>query len=475
MFITMAHWRVTEKQPVRELGTLDHERCAALHNLIVERGWTQRGFEVHQLDKRTWWDCHGGDAALASISARLDSSVVSFLKAVWHGYSMHTAEQDHDFHRYLSALSSPEQLWQNTNYAEEEDDSNKQRYITLYMANWGLHVSHPLGLVYDQKHATAIQHMSIHDTGITMNGRQSWLPLECILDGLLDMIDQGKVLAVDDDHGGEQERTTPWIMPSYTEQDLDETLKAFQCLIDAICAAMPGQPEQNGDSLIDLVTGGNPDSLPSSSFSRRFLSQAINPPFTYSAPGLRIARYQPFAAVPESVRPGDLFPLLLFSSAQPAYRQIRRAPWGEDLPVSPFPYEFQCISEYPGGLYLTETESQGMHPFEDGCKLVLPFPLGANMCARTSDGAIIGENLHVQGDTVAYGIESTSMDLYQLGYNRFIETHDVQLKHVLWRWAGMIETGKWKVDAEGVVGGMETWKEADTESAWQDYQLPLKW
>ncbi|KAH0285884.1 hypothetical protein KCU62_g7125, partial [Aureobasidium sp. EXF-3399] len=94
------------------------------------------------------------------------------------------------------------------------------------------------------------------------------------------MIDQGKVLAGDDDYGGEQERTTPWIMPSYTEQDLDETLKAFQCLIDATCAAMPGQPEQNGDSLIDLVTGGNPDSLPSSNFSRRFLSQASNPPFT---------------------------------------------------------------------------------------------------------------------------------------------------------------------------------------------------
>lgn len=88
----MAHWHVTEERPVRELGTLDHERCAALHSLIVERGWTKRGFELHQLDNRTWWECHGGDAALASISARVESSVVSFLEAVWHGYSMDTAE-----------------------------------------------------------------------------------------------------------------------------------------------------------------------------------------------------------------------------------------------------------------------------------------------------------------------------------------------------------------------------------------------
>jgi hypothetical protein len=66
-------------------------------------------------------------------------------------------------------------------------------------------------------------------------------------------------------------------MPSYTEQDLDETLKAFQYLVDAICVAMPGHPEQNGDSLIELVTGSDPHSLPSSSFACRFLSQATKP------------------------------------------------------------------------------------------------------------------------------------------------------------------------------------------------------
>jgi hypothetical protein len=57
--------------------------------------------------------------------------------------------------------------------------------------------------VLDQEHATAIQHISMHDTGITMNGRQSWLPLECILDGFLDMTDQGKVVAVEEDYDGE--------------------------------------------------------------------------------------------------------------------------------------------------------------------------------------------------------------------------------------------------------------------------------
>lgn len=149
----MAEWRVTEERPVRKLETLDHERCTALHNLIVELGWTQRGLKLNDLDKRTWWQCYESDAALASISARLHPSVVSFLKAAWHGFALDGSEPNHDFHRYVVALASPEQLWQNVNYAEDEDDSNKQRCLTLYMANWALGASHPLALYWTKKTA----------------------------------------------------------------------------------------------------------------------------------------------------------------------------------------------------------------------------------------------------------------------------------------------------------------------------------
>jgi hypothetical protein len=39
----------------------------------------------------------------------------------------------------------------------------------------------------------------------------------------------------------------------------------------------------------------------------------------------------------------------------------------------------------------------------------------------------------------------------------------------------MIEDGKWEVDADGVVGGIEKWEEADTEEHRTDYQLPMSW
>jgi hypothetical protein len=36
----------------------------------------------------------------------------------------------------------------------------------------------------------------------------------------------------------------------------------------------------------------------------------------------------------------------------------------------------------------------------------------------------------------------------------------------------MVEGGIWKVDENGVVGDMETWKEADTEEGWEKYVIP---
>jgi hypothetical protein len=100
----MAERRIRDEQPIRELEGLDYERCAAVHNHIIELGWTQRGFALDTLDKRTWWDCYGGDAALASFSNRLDASVVSFLNVAWHVFAMGT--QPHPFHPFLCHSSA---------------------------------------------------------------------------------------------------------------------------------------------------------------------------------------------------------------------------------------------------------------------------------------------------------------------------------------------------------------------------------
>ncbi|KAL1846829.1 hypothetical protein Plec18170_008971 [Paecilomyces lecythidis] len=463
----MSQWRVTAEHPLREVDGLDYERCAALHNLIVERGWTASGRSLSDLDRRTWWECYGGDAELLPHAAKLSPSVVAFLKTAWHGYAS-TAQPPHAFFRYLAGLCSPNDLWENVNYGKDEDDSNRSRYVTLYMANWALGASHPLGLVFDEQTFTAMQHISIHDTSVTMNGRQIWLPLELILEGFLDMIDQGKALAVDSSYNGKQERIEPWIMPSYTVSDVDETLEAFDRLARAVETRMPGAAGHETHRLSDAIESS---ALSPNTFAGQFLVRAREICFSQIAPGLRIARQQPFTSI--DTEEGKLRPVLLFESSQNAYQDTERAPWGAEVPISPFPWHFQAITNYPAGLYLTETDPDGVHPFEDGCKLILPYAIGRNGWARTSDGALFGEKTHAEGPTASPVPRSTR--LYQQGFNHFIETHGVQLKHVLSRWAEMVEEGKWTVDVDGVAGGIQKWREADTEDLWQDYQLPISW
>ncbi|KAF7681237.1 hypothetical protein GT037_000213 [Alternaria burnsii] len=133
----MAEWRISDECPLRELGGLDHERCATLHNYIVELGWVQRSLVLDSLDRRIWWECYGGDAILAGLSDCLDATVVSFLKAAWHGYAMKPVAKRHLFHRYLACFCPPEDLWENVNYAGDEDDSNK-RCFSLFTGGYGL-------------------------------------------------------------------------------------------------------------------------------------------------------------------------------------------------------------------------------------------------------------------------------------------------------------------------------------------------
>lgn len=37
----------------------------------------------------------------------------------------------------------------------------------------------------------------------------------------------------------------------------------------------------------------------------------------------------------------------------------------------------------------------------------------------------------------------------------------------------MLVRGHWSVDAEGVVGGVDVWRAAETEERWRDYVTPM--
>ena len=175
-------------------------------------------------------------------------------------------------------------------------------------------------------------------------------------------------------------------MASYTEQYFEDTVQAYEQVVAAIHDRLPFYLESVGENLLEVVTGGIPDTLPTNSFVRRFLARCSRPSFTHIAPGLTIALHQPLAPASGHAVVDKLFPLLLFSSTSP--------PWGEQMYISPFTHDIDSVTSYPAGLYLTETNSHDTHAFEDGCKVILPSTLGSNAFARTSDGALIGEHLH---------------------------------------------------------------------------------
>jgi hypothetical protein len=43
---------------------------------------------------------------------------------------------------------------------------------------------------------------------------------------------------------------------------------------------------------------------------------------------------------------------------------------------------------------------------------------------------------------------------------------------ILESWAERVEMGDWQVDEDGVVGGIDKFKEADTEEHWREYFIP---
>lgn len=468
----MAEWRITEQHPVRNIDRLDHERCAILHNLIIARGWEQSGRSLQDLDRRTWWELHYSSGTTGSLSF-LGEDVVAFLKNAQTGHCSNV-EDIHTLHRYLIGLSVPDLLNANAMYAPEEDDSNKRRFITLYQENPFLDTNHSLGLLYDQSTHRAIHVESQDYCRVAQNGRQEWLPLEVILEAYLQMIDRQKIHAVGDDYEGDQERADPWIMPSYTTSDLTDTIAAWNELIDAVEQRMGLEAQIADHRTLPKDLYGNIN-FSETSFASEFINSARMPRFKHIAPGLRLPSKQPFTDTSLDEDEHRLRPTLLLQSDLLAHQDIDRSPYGHSHPICNFrpDIEREVTSALPAGLYLTESEPNSMHPYEDGVKLLLPFTLGSNKCARRSDNSLVGEAVFEQGPEAPN--QPRSSELYQSGFNAYITSHDVQLRHVLVRWRDMVVQGKWQVDEEGVMGGIEKWKEADAEATWKDYVLHRTW
>jgi hypothetical protein len=291
-----------------------------------------------------------------------------------------------------------------------------------------------------------------------------WYPLETALEFWLNQIRKGRIAAAPKAKHPKSvnERYDPWEFIPYSDGMLEENIDAFDRLVEAIEAQMPSmagdtEAEEISHGLIDESVLHTMD-LPRK-FAHDFLRQARRPRFKNIAPGLEVPTTSTFSDQPfgSYLSPSsDVPPILLFRS-----KSVYPSETTQDSAAGESPFaEFDRISTYPAGLYFLPNWATTA---EDKCLMVLPFGIGANGYAKKSDGSKFGEE--EEG-------EDSHVDLYRPGYQPLEEQHEHSLVDILESWKGMVERGDWKIDENGVAGGMDIWREADSEDKWAAYVIP---
>lgn len=330
-----------------------------------------------------------------------------------------------------------------------------------------------------------------------------WRPLESILESWLNMIHNGKIVAMsEEDCNTQTERLPaqdPWVKMPYSETILDEAVDTFNKLVQAIESRMPIAPdttkEETTMGLIDEDVLEAMHLAPGFLYS--FLHRARRPNFCFIAPGFSIPGSssfadQPFWSQPVTPAPNDdeFPPILLFTTPHPytspdlhtkpetgSWTSLLKASWhiyshapslstairgiyqhynrevekSKIDPNHPFYYPFSKTHTYSAGLYISPGDT------EDEVKLLLPAHVEGDGFARRSDGAEarLGEGV------------------YGIGFTPFAGWRGPSLLDVLTHWLRMVESGAWRVDEKGVGGGIETWRDADIEATAGAYVLPI--
>lgn len=132
-------WRISPLNPVRDLGRMDYERCGALHNQIVERGWIGGGHPLESLNRTTYWERWNENPLWPQ--ERLDSSVVEFFKLAIF------VDRQESFFWTVHGLADPCLLFGANNQMLSDDEDH---YLLLYNTGLICGVSHPAGIVFDQ-------------------------------------------------------------------------------------------------------------------------------------------------------------------------------------------------------------------------------------------------------------------------------------------------------------------------------------
>ncbi|KAK1823629.1 hypothetical protein LTR12_002040 [Friedmanniomyces endolithicus] len=188
----------------------------------------------------------------------------------------------------------------------------------------------------------------------------------------------------------------PWKAVSWTPQDLNECVELWGMIVETVERKLE---LEKTEALVGLMDAATVDAarVPAEGFAQNFILQARKPRFKFVAPGLRIPTAeefidQPFTFAPklQGLSAGDIPPILMFR----ADGLVNTA----DLAGFHYPYAGSAaiVQECPCGLYIDHCDPEMPSPFEDGCRLVLPFRLDGGFAKQ-------GDSANVEGyDTILH-------------------------------------------------------------------------
>ncbi|KAL2821418.1 hypothetical protein BDW59DRAFT_150073 [Aspergillus cavernicola] len=446
--------RITPSSPVRDLGPgcMDYKCCATLHNKLLTRAVKAQGLEMPP-NPRTWWEKFSPPEDIMEV---LCEPLIEFYK---RAYDTEVLGNRYLFY-FLGGFIGVKYIMEGGGMRTDDP----QRFLHLYQSSW-FRVLDDEGLLFDQETGKATWIEDWSDTQAVSWHEWGWMPLEVILDAYLQMHDEGKAEALPasrlkDFKNKGPDPMDPWILHQYTETDINRTVAAFQRLINAIDSRLGNKKECTSGYMElpwhDPVTLTQ-DFIPRDSFAYRFL-QAVSEwkvRFRYIAPGIRIPTASEFLDQPIKF-PGNC-PLRIFQND--TKHPVHDSVYNIDLPT---------------GFYIDPVVQSGTLFWTNGCRVLLPFEIGANGWARQSNGQPFGvDNFDDNPNPKPKDRNGT---VYQAGLTNGITNHHfVQIDKVFNNWAERVEMGDWDVTEDGVAGGIGKFKDADTEEHWKKYWIPPSW
>lgn len=300
-----------------EDGTFDPERCAALHNKILQRAIAAQGtYDPGNCNMRRDLITRMREQIPADASWVLDTD--RDMSDDDDGTTeASTPLEQHQIYRFFSQLDSfdPDSLPLTAEFRQPDPlsmslgDMEDREIILLYPDNLsdafmdaGLYVE--LNSFYATTWRLDVSKLPPSDSA-------TWIPLEVILTKMLEMWDLDKLQ-------WDANKSTVGFMP-WVGRDLEDALRAWDNLLAVIVERMPGssRPASPSEPMLaaDLVK-----CYEVSPFSRAFLSRAPRPGFQFVAPGLTTFTPDTFTALMD-----------LEDDTSPRRRFNAEAPEGSDI------------------------------------------------------------------------------------------------------------------------------------------------